>query len=357
MQKTAKELPSCVGQCNYNIDPKFLDQLYNLGVLNYRQGHLNKALSYFEQILSLNPLHENSLLTSARIIRDENIVPLKQIAYDRFNQLMELGSKDSTVYFEMAGKALKEHRFFEAKNLFQEAIDKSGSFLEAHYNLALLLIKDLNPLESNQSLRFRNLQKAIYHLENVLRLDPEHENAMFLLAEIYSDDPLTFERSEAYYQMILDRIDPLNPRARHNLCVLKHRQEQIQQSIDCFASMIEELRSKNRIDLEHLHYVEEQIQLLLDRQHRSSSSSSSSFDNFDHKNLNQKKQPDDLHSINDHSEQNYINRTSFESKQMIHMQQENISSPTSSSSSSPQSTSILESKNPLSKFINLFVFK
>lgn len=32
MQKTAKELPSCVGQCNYNIDPKFLDQLYNVRV-------------------------------------------------------------------------------------------------------------------------------------------------------------------------------------------------------------------------------------------------------------------------------------------------------------------------------------
>ncbi|KAF7492239.1 hypothetical protein SSS_05659 [Sarcoptes scabiei] len=179
---------------------------------------------------------------------------------------------------------------------------------------------------------------------------------MFLLAEIYSDDPLTFERSEAYYQMILDRIDPLNPRARHNLCVLKHRQEQIQQSIDCFASMIEELRSKNRIDLEHLHYVEEQIQLLLDRQHRSSSSSSSSFDNLIIR-ISTKRNNRTIYIrlMIIQTKLYQSNKFRIEANDTYATREHII--PTSSSSSSPQSTSILESKNPLSKFINLFVFK
>nr|XP_046920645.1 protein O-mannosyl-transferase Tmtc3-like [Dermatophagoides farinae] len=225
-----------------------LDQLYNLGVVHYQQGRLKEAFNYFERVLSMNPNHVDTLLTSARIIQDEHLDQLKHIAYDRFDHLIRLGKDDESIYFNLATLAINNQHFARAKRLFEKAIAKRESFAEAHYNLALLLVKEMNPTTPNigqQQQSLAQLHEAIDHLQRVLLINPKHMNSMFILAELYSEELRQYDRARYYYQLILDRIDRNNIQAKHNLCVLWHKQNNIDESIHCFEDLLQYLSSSS----------------------------------------------------------------------------------------------------------------
>lgn len=237
---------------------------FQLGVVHYQQRNLQKALHYFEQVLTFNPYHEHSLLTSAQIIQDENIHQLKHVAFNRLNKLVKLGKADETIYFNLAILAVNNHKFILAENLFEKAIAKRDNFVEAHYNLALLLIKQINHLEPNANKQRDNLAKAIDHLQRVLSINPKHENSMFILGELYADELNELNRSQYYYQMIIDNVNPFNLQAKHNLCVLWHKRGFIDESIQCFQNILQELLEKNLDDIQQFQLtIEEQISILL----------------------------------------------------------------------------------------------
>lgn len=222
-------------------------------------------MHYFEQVLTFNPYHEHSLLTSAQIIQDRNIHQLKHVAFNRLNKLVKLGKADETIYFNLAILAVNNHKFILAKNLFEKAIAKRNTFVEAHYNLALLLIKQMNHLEPNNANKQSNhLAKAINHLQHVLSINPKHENSMFILGELYADELNELNRSQYYYQMIIDHVNPNNIQAKHNLCVLWNKRGFIDKSIQCFQNILQDLLEKNLDDINQFQLtIEEQISILL----------------------------------------------------------------------------------------------
>nr|XP_027194318.1 transmembrane and TPR repeat-containing protein CG4050-like [Dermatophagoides pteronyssinus] len=278
---------SCDHECNRNhhhhrtddvLSSIQLDQLYNLGVVHYQQGRIKEAFNYFERILSMNPNHVDTLLTSARIIQDEHLDQLKHIAYDRLEHLIRLGKDDESIYFNLATLAINNRNFNRAKRLFKKAIAKRESFAEAHYNLALLLVKEMDPTPNNlgqqqqqqqQSMLTNSaqLREAIDHLQRVLLINPKHINSMFILAELYAEELQQLDRARYYYQLILDHIDPNNIQAKHNLCVLWHKQNNIDKSIHCFEDLLQYLSSSSssindKSSINYWQIIQEQITYL-----------------------------------------------------------------------------------------------
>lgn len=264
---------SCDSKCGRTYeDANKLDHLYNvsitlvavftancsrlqIAIVHYKQGHLKQALTYFDKVLTLNPHHEGSLLASARIIQDEDIHQLNSVAFERLNHLVRLGKGDESVFFNLAMLAIKGQHYSQAKQLFEKAISIRHSFTEAHYNLALLLIKDLNSAGEQ-----RNFEQAVYHLKLVLSINPKHVKSMLVLGDLFAEELNQLDQSRHYYQMVVSRIDRHNVRARNNLCVLWYKQGDSKKSIDCFVQLKRELIKS--ADGETLSLISEQISVL-----------------------------------------------------------------------------------------------
>lgn len=214
-------------------------------------------------MLSINPYHEGSLLASARIIQDEDIQQLNNVAFDRLNQLVRLGRGDEFVHFNLAMLAVKAGKYPQAKKLFEEAIFIRKSFAEAHYNLALLLIKGFDQLEEKSH---SNLVQAVHHLKNVLEINPNHLKSMLVLGDLYAEGLYQLDVSQHYYQMVVDKVDFYNVRARNNLCVLHYKKGHSATALECFQILKNDILKVNPNDEQTLNLVNEQIKVLVKAQ-------------------------------------------------------------------------------------------
>lgn len=251
-----------------------------MAVLHYRQGRHQQALALFDEVLAINPLHEDALLASAQIIErlqegfyDQN---LSGVAEDRLKRLLSTENRkrenDATIHFSLAMIAAKENRVKEAKKHFRLAIDCEAAFTEAHYNLALLLVKEL---ESGSSFkahdepttsRLTNVHQAVAHLKQVYALNPKHLKALLVLGDLHADELGQLDTARYYYQQVLNLKDDLKDsnqisqkhythQARHNLCVLWAKENNLEAAISCFEGLRGDLQqhqqhlsSKNLID-------------------------------------------------------------------------------------------------------------
>ena len=235
-----------------------------MAIVHYHQGHHKEALDYFEHILALDPQHEDALLASARIIEEEDINHLNGVAFDRLARLVQLGKDDATMYFSLAMLAAKASKYDQARHLFEQAIERKQSFAEAHYNLGLLLVKEIEILNSNQyEKRHWNVQLALMHLKKVLVINPRHDKSMLVLGDLYADELQQVDTARMYYQMVIDRVQPNHLRARHNLCVLWNKQNDLDQAIGCFQRLQQDL-VRNSEHIDSIQTIELQIQVLIE---------------------------------------------------------------------------------------------
>mgnify|MGYP002649447385 CR=1 FL=1 len=220
-----------------------------MAVLHYRQGRHQQALALFDDVLALDHSHEDALLASAQIIERENVESLSGVAEDRLHRLLASGRDDATIYFSLAMIAAKSSRHEEAKRQFRLAIDREATFSEAHYNLALLLVKELENLDDNINDRHSNVHLAVGHLKRVLVLNPKHVKAMLVLGDLHADELAQLDKARYYYQLVLERSsvttgDSQHHRhqARHNLCVLWAKGGNLEASISCFEALRSDLQ-------------------------------------------------------------------------------------------------------------------
>ena len=211
-----------------------------MAIVHYRQGRFDQALQYFDKVLAINPNHQNSLLVSARIIQDEEIDQMNGVALERLSRLVQLGKCDPAVYFNLAMLSVKANNNELARHYFEKAILQKKSFAEAHYNLALVLVKELHLLNNNTVQYSTNLKQAIFHLKKVLSIKPYHIKSMLVLGDLYAEELSLVKTSRLYYQMAI-QIEPENKRARHNLCVLWHKQQHFQRALLCFKQLKHDL--------------------------------------------------------------------------------------------------------------------
>lgn len=224
--------------------------------MTHRQGNTEQALDILNRILAQNPNHNEALLASARIIQDKDIDELNSVAWKRLERLIELGYKDASVYFNMAMISTKYANDNRAIELFEAAIRVQDTFIEAHYNLALLLIKKLDNLRQNSE-TMQNKQnifmKAEKHLLKALKINSGHLKSMLVLGDLYAEE-MFIEKSRYYYEMVINVVDGKHFRAKHNLCVLLHKEQKTSQAIECFYNLKDNIHNdqttQQNIDLQ-----------------------------------------------------------------------------------------------------------
>lgn len=227
-----------------------------MAILSYREGRLNEALGYFDHVLTLNPHHEDTLLASARIIQDEGIDHMNNVAFRRFYDLVQLDKADESVLFNLAMLAMKEKRTEQAKTWLTKAIAKRNDFIEAHYNMALILIQ-----ESNSNMV--NVRQAVEHLKQVLQLDPSHVKSMLVLGDIYADKLDDVDQARHYYTLATGRTHSFNVKARNNLCVLWYKQNILDECVACFQLLLQDLISLAQPEYDDtIRQIDKQIQAL-----------------------------------------------------------------------------------------------
>lgn len=232
-----------------------------MAVLQYRQGHYRQSLDYFDQVLSLDPTNRESLLASAQIIEKENLEHLSALALARLNQLVELGTDDATVYFSLAMLAAKANKHTQARDHLLQAISRKPDFVEALYNLGLLLVKEIEFLGKYPEKRRSNVQQALVHLERVNAITQcKHVKSMLLLGDLYAELHQV-ETARRYYQLVIKRVQPNHLQARYNLCVLWHKQKDLQETIRCFERLKEDLQTNSQMEND-IARIEKQLELL-----------------------------------------------------------------------------------------------
>jgi len=194
-----------------------------LGIVVCESGSPQDALELFDKALSLDPHHEASLLASARIIQDQGLSRLHEVAIERLNRIIEMGRADETVYFNLAMLAIKSGHFDKGKDFLDKAIQIKNNFTEALYNMALLLYNEDSP---------QPLQ-AVEYLTRLLKINSEHIKGLLLLGDIYIEYFNDLKNGENCYYQILN-IDSTNVFAQHNLCVIHVRRKHFHEAILCF---------------------------------------------------------------------------------------------------------------------------
>lgn len=201
-----------------------------LAIVVSESGSPQDALQLFDKALSLDPHHEASLLASARIIQDQGLSRLHQVAMERLNTIIELGRADETVYFNLAMLAIKNGNFDKGKLFLERAIQIKDNFTEALYNMALLLYNENIP----QPL------KAMEYLTVLLNNNSQHIKGLLLMGDIYIEYFNDLKNGELCYNKILN-AEPDNIFAQHNLCVILVKKNNFIDAITCF----ENIRNKN----------------------------------------------------------------------------------------------------------------
>uniref|UniRef100_A0A2C9JN75 dolichyl-phosphate-mannose--protein mannosyltransferase n=1 Tax=Biomphalaria glabrata TaxID=6526 RepID=A0A2C9JN75_BIOGL len=125
-------------------DPTNADLYYNLGVVLLELNQTKIARAHFERALQYNPDHWQSLYNSAILMQEGGDPKERNLAFKRLERLKVQKGEDPKVYFNYAMLAMDEYKFEIAEQNFKKAIELDPTFRSALFNLALMLVNNLN---------------------------------------------------------------------------------------------------------------------------------------------------------------------------------------------------------------------
>ncbi|GFS42322.1 protein O-mannosyl-transferase TMTC3 [Nephila pilipes] len=198
------------------------DLYFNLGIVLMDQGRNVEALELFNKALYIEPDHEKSLEFSAVLIHESGMSRHQNLARDRLERIVDRGKETDRVYMRLGLMALDSKDFANAERCFKKALMKKPDSREALFNLALLLSEQ------------HRHKEALSFLEQLLRHHPGHINGLILLADINVNHLKNLDVAEECYKKVL-KIDPVNQKALHNLCVLHFERQDFAMAERCLS--------------------------------------------------------------------------------------------------------------------------
>ncbi|XP_055935990.1 protein O-mannosyl-transferase TMTC3-like isoform X1 [Argiope bruennichi] len=197
------------------------DLYFNLGVVLMDQGRNSEAIESFNKALNVEPDHEKSLEFSTLLLHNSNVPNHKNLAKIRLEKILDRGKETERIYINLGLLAINNQNFLSAEKFFRKALQKDATSREALFNLALLLSEQQKQAE------------AIFYLDKLLKLYPDHISGLLLLADIHVNYLKNLDSAEKCYQRVL-KLDPTNQKALHNLCVLHFEREDFETAERCF---------------------------------------------------------------------------------------------------------------------------
>lgn len=240
-------------QIALKYDQTDADIYYNLGVVSLERKKLSDAKIYFEQALQLNPDHQQTLFNSAVLMQEMGDPKNRPEAMRRLQKLLRIHPNDGKAYYCLAMLAADNKDFENAKKWFISAIKYEDNMRSALFNLALMLVNDMNqPLE------------AVPYLEKLLKYYPNHTKGLILMGDINVNTLKDLDKAEKNFETILQN-EPKNVQALHNLCVVYVERGDILRAEECLQHA-HELAPEEAYILQHLNIVRKKIQSVLQAQ-------------------------------------------------------------------------------------------
>ncbi|XP_055889730.1 protein O-mannosyl-transferase TMTC3-like isoform X3 [Biomphalaria glabrata] len=227
-------------------DPTNADLYYNLGVVLLELNQTKIARAHFERALQYNPDHWQSLYNSAILMQEGGDPKERNLAFKRLERLKVQKGEDPKVYFNYAMLAMDEYKFEIAEQNFKKAIELDPTFRSALFNLALMLVNNLNrPYD------------AIPILNQLLEQYPDHDKGLILMGDINVNTLKDLDAAEKNFNSILSR-NPRNSQAMHNLCVVYVERGDLLQAEKCL-QQTQELDPTAEYIQNHLRIVRNKI--------------------------------------------------------------------------------------------------
>lgn len=163
-------------------------------------GYLEKAKTFYQTILQINPHHLDALNDMGLILLEENS-PEEAIA--SFKKALSISPSYSNAYHNLGALFQKQKRPKEAALLYEKNLELDQNSFEAHLNLGIIYREE------------ERYDKALEHTQKALQLHPDHPGIHNNLGIIYFNQG-QIEEALSHFNKALE-LDPNFDEAKQNL--------------------------------------------------------------------------------------------------------------------------------------------
>ncbi|MEA3347728.1 MAG: tetratricopeptide repeat protein [Pseudomonadota bacterium] len=186
-----------------------LDHLFQVGVLALNSGNRSRALYYFNQVLDLDPKHQDTILNLA-------VISLEHNDFEKSRELLAQAAlndpHDARVKVNQGLLALKNENFANARKLFADALLIDPGSTSALNNLAWLAQSQGDKAE------------ALFYFRNLVAIDPQNLTAWLAYASCCEREKDFSQALRSYQEALQSRLlenDPaLERRIRERIKLL-----------------------------------------------------------------------------------------------------------------------------------------
>ncbi|XP_046581370.1 protein O-mannosyl-transferase TMTC3-like isoform X2 [Haliotis rubra] len=229
------------------VDDDNADIYYNLGVVSLELKRFNDAQKYFEAALVHNPDHTQTLFNSAILLQEGGDPRDRPEAYRRLKKLMEEDPEDSKIFFNLAMLAMDDKDFIAAEKYFKRALEIRKNFPSGLFNMALMLVNDMNrPAD------------ALGYLRTLLQYKPDHIKGLILMGDLNVNFVKDLKAAQQNFEAVL-ALDPNHVQGSHNLCVVYVEQGDLLKAEKCLVHA-HNLAPEEDYIKQHLNIVRGKIQ-------------------------------------------------------------------------------------------------
>ncbi|MCA9407525.1 MAG: tetratricopeptide repeat protein [Candidatus Omnitrophica bacterium] len=125
-------------QMALEIDRSHTGSLYNLGNIYKDMQRYNEAVNYYKQILKIDPGFSNAYLNLGVIYLRQNN---EKSAEENFLKAVEVDDQNARAYFNLASMADVQARYHDAIALYQKVNELDPQNADAYYNLGNIFVK------------------------------------------------------------------------------------------------------------------------------------------------------------------------------------------------------------------------
>ncbi len=225
------------------INREYVDAWYNLGVVYKKQGQIERAIEYYNTAIQINP-KEIRALDNLAIIYEEQGKIEKALEYS--TKSISIDPNNANGWNNCGHLYERKRQFKEAITCFKKAIKINPKYVEAYYNLGVVYEYNAQGKRYESGAR---LNEAIKHYEKALRIDPKYALAQYNLGWIYIKQNQIKNALLCFNE--ITKINPKDAKAWLALGVIYQECGKIEESNKCF----KEALKINSEDVEALSYL------------------------------------------------------------------------------------------------------
>lgn len=152
------------------LKPHYAEARINLGGALTAAGRIVEAVGELEESARLMPRSVDAHINLGNALTIEGRMTE---AIEQYEEVLRLKPDSADAHYNLANALGKTDRIDEAIEQYEEAVHLQPNFLEAHFNLGVLLLRNSGHLDAAKA-----------EFEEVLRLQPENDQAQQILSKI-----------------------------------------------------------------------------------------------------------------------------------------------------------------------------